>query len=202
MYTTLCHAYTHITHHTLPLTHRWVSVTIPWTACQAGTITAVVTMLMMGGFTTRVALVLSLVRHAQMETEWVVGWTSVLTAALVMSMCSSQRMGNRLVGRGKRRGRRQVKEDVEQGEENCFWLELTSPTLSSLCTSYAFSLFSFVSLSLLLSLPSPFPFFPTFLSLFHPSSLTPSGWICGENKEAGTWTVSLDWARKQRREGM
>ena len=45
--------------------------------------------------------VLSLVHLAQMETGWVVGWTSVPTAALVMSMCSLQRMGNRLAGGGR-----------------------------------------------------------------------------------------------------
>ena len=48
----------------------------------------------------RVAGVLSLVQHARMETEWVVGWTSVPSTTLVMSMCSSQRMGNRLGGEG------------------------------------------------------------------------------------------------------
>ena len=103
------HPHPHHTHHTPPLTHRWVSVPILWTANnQAGTKTAVVTMLMMGTCSTGMACLLSLVQLARMETGWVVGWTSVLTSALVMSMCSSQRMENRLGGGGgddKRRWR-------------------------------------------------------------------------------------------------
>ena len=71
----------------------------------------------------REPVVLCLVRHAQMETGWVVGWTSVLTRALVMSMCSLQRMGNRLGGGGRetrgdggemRKGRR----NEEEGRQN------------------------------------------------------------------------------------
>ena len=87
-------------------------MTIPWTACQAGTRIAMDTMLMMGSFSmgASVSWVLCLVQLAQMETGWVVGWTSVLTTALVMSMCSLQRMGNRLGGSG---GERQ-----EQGRQN------------------------------------------------------------------------------------
>ena len=72
----------------------------PWTTNQAGKERAVVTMLMMGICTTGVVGVLRLVQHAQLETEWVVGWTLVLTTVLVTSMCSSQRMGNRLGGGG------------------------------------------------------------------------------------------------------
>ena len=58
----------------------------------------------------RDALVLCLVQLAQMETGWVVGWTSVLTTALVMSKCSSQRMENRLGG-----GRRGDKKEKVEG---------------------------------------------------------------------------------------
>ena len=88
--------------------------------------------------------------------------------------------------------------------EGKFWLELylsvvlavlslpflphLSPLLSLL--SVGLSLLPF-SLSLLYS---------PLLHLF--SSLSPSGWKCGENEEAETWTVSLDWTTQQRRGGM
>ena len=70
----------------------------PWTACQAGTRTAVVTMLIMGSCIMREARVLHLVQRAQMETEWVVGWTFLQTVAVAMSVCSSLKMGKRLEG--------------------------------------------------------------------------------------------------------
>ena len=74
-------------------------------------------MLMMGTCLTGVSWAVGLVQHAQMETEWVVGWTSMLVAALVMSMCSLQRMGNRLAGKGRRRDKKRWKGDDEEGEK-------------------------------------------------------------------------------------
>ena len=127
---TFCDAYTSftpLTHmhpsHTTPFpSHRWVSAPIRWTDNQAGTRTAVVIMLIMGTSIMREAVVLCLVQLAQMETGWVVGWTSVPTTALVMSMCSLQRMGSRLGGGGgetRKRwgGTRRRRGDEEKGEE-------------------------------------------------------------------------------------
>ena len=66
----------------------------------------------------------------------------------------------------------------------------------------------------LLSPHLPYPFLSPFVSppslvyplilLFSspPSSIPPVGWRCGDNEEAETWTVSLDWTAQQRREGM
>ena len=86
------------THAPFSLTHRWVSVPTPWTDYQAGTKTAVVTVLIMGSCIMREARVLHLVQHAQMETGWVVEWTFLPTVAVAMSVCSSLRMGKRLEG--------------------------------------------------------------------------------------------------------
>ena len=73
--------------------------------------------------------------------------------------------------------------------------------LFSLSPSYS-SLFSpYLSLPSVSPLASPF-LFPLFLSPFLSSSLTFSGWKCGENGGTKRWIVSLDWTTIQRRESI
>ena len=87
------------------------------------------------------------------------------------------------------------------------WLELNLSVMLAILSlpsppsPFSLALVSFLPFLLFFLLVSHLPFLSSpHFSLFY--SLTPSGWKCGNSEEAGTWTVSLDWAMQHWREGM